>query len=143
MREALQDGFVEPDCSKKFSNALSNLAFLISVAVNNQRLGDDVFDAKAGIERSEGILKDDLHIAAQPAHFPGTCREQIAVFKADAARRRLNEAQDQTSERALARARFSDEPESFPGMNIERDLVHSADGVLALRINLGQVADFD
>ena len=72
--------------------------------MNDQRFGDDVFDAKAGIERREGILKDDLHIAAQTAHFAWTSREQVAVFETDAARCGLDQAQDQPSEGALARA---------------------------------------
>ena len=55
------------------------------VSMNDERLGDDFLDTEAGIERGEGILKDDLHIAAQPAHFAGAGAEQVASFEADAA----------------------------------------------------------
>ena len=94
--------------------------------MDKKRLGDDVFDAEAGIERGEGILKDDLHIAAQAAHFAGAGGEQVAAFEADAARGGLDEAQEQASERALARARFADQAESFAGVNVERDIVDGA-----------------
>ena len=87
--------------------------------VNDQRLGDDVFNAEAGIERGEGVLKDDLHIAAEAAHFAGAGGEQIAVFEADVAGRGLDEAQDQSSERALARARLAHQSEGFAGVNVE------------------------
>jgi hypothetical protein len=119
--------------------------------MNDERLGDDVLDAEAGIERGEGILEDDLHIAAQPPHFAGAGGEQVAAFEADAARSRLKEPQNQPSQRALARSRFAHQSESFASLNVERNIVHGANFTsglsakrrFAVRINLGQVADFD
>ncbi len=35
--------------------------------MNHQRLGHDFFHAHARVERGEGVLKDDLHIAAKMA----------------------------------------------------------------------------
>ena len=40
------------------------------LAVDDKRLGDDVFDAHARIERGVRILEDNLHAAAQVAQFP-------------------------------------------------------------------------
>jgi hypothetical protein len=67
--EALQDGFVEADGAEEFDDAGASSIFRVSasmwgVSVNEEGLGDDVFDAETGIERGEWILKDDLHIAA-------------------------------------------------------------------------------
>ena len=81
--------------------------------MNDQRLGDDVFDAEAWIERGEGILKNDLHVAAQAAHFAAAGGQQIAAFEADAAGGGLDQAQNQASQRALAGAGFADQAESF------------------------------
>ena len=71
--------------------------------MDDERLGDDVFHAVTGIERSERILKDDLHITAQAAHIAAARGQQIAAFKAYAAGRRLDQTQNQSSQRALAR----------------------------------------
>ncbi len=51
--------------------------------MNDQRLGNHVFDSHAGIKRSEGILKDDLHIAAEATHFGMIGGEQVAAFEHD------------------------------------------------------------
>jgi hypothetical protein len=67
--EALQDGFVEADGAEQCDDAGANSSFRVSASmggasVNEEGLGDDLFDAETGIERGEWILKDDLHIAA-------------------------------------------------------------------------------
>jgi hypothetical protein len=122
-------------------------------AVDDKRLGDDVFDTKARVERGEGVLKDDLHIAAQAAHFARARREQVPAFEVNSAGGRLDQAQDEPAERALARARFADEAECLARMNVERNVVDgahfsfsagtSAQREFALRINLGEIAEFD
>ena len=166
MREAAADGFVQADGAQQFTDAAGNptshnrsetrgtlpgVAALI-VAMNEQRFGDDIFDPKSRIERSEGILKDDLHIAPQATHFAAAGREQVFAFEINAARCRLDQPQDQPPERALARTGFAYQPERFAGMNVERDVVDGADFPASrfcaerrfvLRINSGQVANFD
>jgi hypothetical protein len=70
--EALQDRFVEADGAEEFDDAGASSTIRVStprsgsvwVSVNEEGLGDDLFDAETGIERGERILKDDLHIAA-------------------------------------------------------------------------------
>src|SRR5439155_27078949 len=47
--------------------------------VNNQRLGDHVFDAHAGIERAEWILKNDLHVGAKLLQFAVRGRRRIGA----------------------------------------------------------------
>ena len=69
--------------------------------VNNQRLGDHVFDAHAGIERAEWILKNDLHVAAELPHFAVRGGEQIAPVETNTAGGRFNQSQNQASQRAL------------------------------------------
>jgi hypothetical protein len=69
--------------------------------MNKQRLGDDVFHPVTGIEGGERILENDLHVAAEAAHFAGAGGEQVAAFEVNAAGGGLNQPQDQASERAL------------------------------------------
>jgi hypothetical protein len=79
--------------------------------------------------------------------------EKVASFEADTAGSGLDEAQDQTSQRAFARSRFADQSESFAGVNVERDIVDGPDFAfvlgpcaergLAWGINFGQISDFD
>src|ERR1022692_641698 len=134
VREAPPDRFVEANGAQEFDDAALQPTLSQSTrqgwgalfSMNDERLGDDVLDAEAGIERGEGILEDDLHIAAQPPHFAGAGGEQVAAFEADAARSRLKEPQNQPSQRALARSRFAHQSESFASLNVERNIVHGA-----------------
>ena len=54
MGEALQDGFVEADGAEKFDDAGANSTLCGFAPVNKERLGDDVFDAEARVERGKG-----------------------------------------------------------------------------------------
>ena len=119
--------------------------------MNEQRLGDDVLHAEAGIERTEGILKNDLHVAAQAAHFVAAGGEQVVSFEVDAAGSGLDEAKDEASEGAFAGTGFSDQAESFAGFDGERDVVDGTDLAVGMaseerfaeRIDFGEIADFD
>ena len=100
--------------------------------MNNQRLGNDVFHTIPRIERSEWVLKDDLHITAQVAHLAAAAAgiaaqmQQIAAFEKNRAGSRFDEAKNQAPERALARAGFADQAERFPLLDVERDIVDRA-----------------
>ena len=93
MRKTAQDRFVEADRAQQFDNPTANPIPPISVpmSMNDQGLGNNVLYGEARIERSERILKDDLHITPQPAHLPAAGAEQVAAFESNAASRRLNE----------------------------------------------------
>jgi hypothetical protein len=119
--------------------------------VNEQRLGDDVLYAETGIERTEGILKNDLHIAAEAAHFGAAGGEQVVSFELDAAGSGLDEAEDEASEGAFAGTGFADQAESFPGFDGERDVVDGTNFAVGMAseegfaegIDFSEIADFD
>ena len=119
--------------------------------MNEERLRNDVLDAEAGIERAKGILKNDLHVAAEAAHFGASSGEQVVPFEMDAAGSGLDEAEDEASESAFAGTGLADQAESFAGFDGERDVVDGADfGVgmaseerFAERVDFGEIADFD
>ena len=71
-------------------------------AMNDERLGDNVFHVEPRIERSERILKNNLQVAPQAAHFAPPGREQIAALKTYRARSRLNQPENQPPQRALS-----------------------------------------
>ena len=119
--------------------------------MDDQGLGDDVFDAKAGVERGEGILEYDLQVAAQVPHFGMSSREQIFAFEADAAGGGLDEAENQASQSAFAGAGFSDESKGFAGVDVKGNIIDGADVStrlaaewrLSARKDLGQIPNFD
>jgi hypothetical protein len=150
-----QYGFVEAHRAQQFDNPSANPIPPISLpmSMNDQGLGNNGLYGKARIERSERILKDDLHIAPQPAHLPAAGAEQVAAFESNAAARRLNQPQDEAPERTFSRAGFAHQSESFSLVNVERDIVDRTNVVTAsrlsperrraLRINFGEISDFD
>src|SRR5260370_24058602 len=113
-------------------------------------LGDQIFNSHSRIEGTKGILTNDLHVAAEAAQIAAAGAEQIASVELNAPRSRLNQAQGQPSQRALARPRFADQAEGLTSVNIERDIVHGADFAFGSSTesgfaeweDFGQVADF-
>ncbi len=66
-------------------------------------------------------------------------REQIGVLETDASGRRLDQAQDEASQRALAGAGFAHQAKRFAGVDVERNVIDRAD----LAEDFGQVANFE
>lgn len=95
--------------------------------MDDERLGDDVFYSATGVERGEGILKDDLHIASELPHFTAADADEIVALVKNRSGGGFDEAQDQSAERALPGAGFANESERFAGMNLERNVIDCAD----------------
>src|SRR5207253_3504493 len=68
----------------------------------------------------------DLHVAAELPHFAVRGREQIAPVETNTAGGRLNQSQNQASQRALTRPRLPHQPEGFAGLDTQRDIIHGA-----------------
>ena len=168
MRVAAEGGFVEAHSAQEFDNAAAKVelrstgqpgacpelvegaAFPTLVPVNDERFGDDVLHAKARVERGERVLKDDLQVAPKAAHFAPVGCKQVATFEQNRAGSRLNQAQNQASERALAGAGFADQAQCLSAMNFERNVVDganftarfSAQSGVGVGENFREVADF-
>ena len=74
MRVASERGVVESHSAQQFRSAGAQFGTRAG-SVDHKRLGDNVAHAHARIESGEGVLKDDLHAAAQrtqscAARFP-------------------------------------------------------------------------
>ncbi len=91
--------------------------------VNGQRLADDGADALTRVERSEGVLKHHLHLAAQRPQSPAPRGEKIFSGEVNFAGVGVEEAEKQTGQRGFAAAGFADEGESFAGEKFKGDSV--------------------
>ena len=69
------------------------------------RLGDDLADGHARIERGVGVLEDDLHLLAHGDHRLAVEPGEVDVLEADLAPGRLVETQHQAAERGFSAAR--------------------------------------
>ena len=95
--------------------------------VNAHGLADDAADGHAGVEAAHGILKDDLHLAAEFAHAVAVGAQDVFTLVVDAAGGGGDEAQDAAANGGFAAARLADQAQGFAGENVEADVVDGAD----------------
>ena len=73
VRVAGHSGFIHTHGAQKFSHALpasiAAEAPADDLLMKNERLGNHVLDAVARVQRTERVLKDDLHVAAKTAQL--------------------------------------------------------------------------
>ena len=81
-----------------------------------------------GLRLPYGLLKDDLHLAAQGAQRLGPQSLELAAVEANGATAPF-ESQQRESQRRLARATFSDHPDGMPFAHRHRDSVDRLDVV--------------
>ena len=88
-----------------------------------QRFGDDFAHGHARIERSERILKNDLHLLALAAHVFMRELGEILAEPDDAPRRDRQQTQYGAAESRLPAAGLSDQTKGFAGPQIEIDAI--------------------
>jgi hypothetical protein len=111
VRVAARVGARQPD---RVQQLVQPGAMVTADAQHLERLEDDLIDAHARVERAAGVLKDDLHLAAQ--RRPGV---------GDTARVGALEAEQQLHQRRLARAGLADHAQ---GLFAAQDEAHVVDG---------------
>ena len=116
--------------------------------MNHQRLSHDLFHAHARVERSKGILKDDLYIAAEMAELAARSGENILSVECNAAGSGLDEAEKHASKSGFAAAGFADEAKRFALHDVERDAIDGANFAAGLaehafvgQVNFDEIAD--
>jgi hypothetical protein len=122
VREAVRVLRAQPDCAKELVDAAPPLASLVQV-VHAQRLGDDLANRHAGVQRRIGILEDDLQLAAHLAHAPAREARDVLTVEDDLALRRLEELDHRAAERRLPAAGLADQTERLPCPQREVDAV--------------------
>ena len=106
------------------------------------RLGDDLPDRHARIERRVRILKDHLHVPPRAAQLRAVRAAPCRVPEQHVAAGRFDEPQHRPPEGRLAAAGFADEPERFAGQDVERHAVDRLDDAVAAEIEVDlQISD--
>ena len=90
-----------------------------------QGLADDLADRHARIQRSVGILEDDLHLAAEPPELGLVEVEHVLAVEAHRASGRLDQAQQHAARGRLAASGLADQRQGLAGLDGER---HAVDG---------------
>ena len=84
--------------------------------VGQHPLGDQVEHRVARVERSEGILEDDLHVPPVGLERRAAQGGDVHPVDLDLARVRPLEPQDRARQRGLAAARFPDDADRLAGL---------------------------
>ena len=115
----------EPDHLQQLGDAIGDLR-LGQDAVHADRLGDDLADRHARIERGIGVLEDHLHLLAHGDHLLAVERREVHALEADLARGRVVEAQHQAAEGGFSAAGLADQPQRLAALDGDRDVVDGA-----------------
>ena len=95
--------------------------------VHEERLADDVPAGHAGVQRGDGILEDQLHVAPHLSQRLALEGDEVLALEQDRPGCRLVELQNAAARRGLAAAAFPDEAEGLPLLHVEADVVHRLD----------------
>ena len=128
VRVAAQDADFESDGPHQFGGVLAQQG-LAEIFMDRQRLGDDFLDSQSRVERAEGILEDDLHLAPGFAQRARAERGDCGAIEAHHSAGGLNEAQQHAAKSAFAAAGFADQSKGFALFYGEGDVVNGANGV--------------
>ena len=96
-------------------------------SLDDHRFGDGRLDGHARVERTVGILKDDLHAAAKAAKFAAVKCTQIGAIEQNLAARGFDQPQQCPAGGRLAAAAFAHEAERLAFVDLETDAIDSAD----------------
>src|SRR6478735_8776936 len=95
--------------------------------MDSERLHERFLDRQPRIEACIRILENDLHVLPVMPHLLLGQLRDIDAVEENLTFRRLREAQDGAAGCRLARARFSDQPDHFAGLDVERDVIDRLD----------------
>ena len=115
------------------------------VVIDDQRLGDDVFNAHARIERGVRILENNLHAPPQLAQLSCRDGEEVVAIERNCARVGFDEAQQQASDGAFSGAGFADDAERLAAFDVEGDIVDNTAWLSTAThgIGLDEMVDFN
>ena len=122
MRITLPVVGIEPDLPEELRDAIAPLG-LVAPAVDDERLRDDALDRHPRVQRSVGILKDDLHVPAEPPELAVSHRADVLAAEEHLAVRRLDEAEDAAPHGRFPGTGLADEAERLAPRDREGDAV--------------------
>ena len=121
-----------------FVEQLANTFFAPSIVahfMDDERLGDDVADGMARVERFDWILKDHLQLAAMRLEAGAVFMSEIVALEYDLSAGWLVKAHDGFTERGFAAAGFADESKGFTGRDREVNPIYGAAAFLGAQEN--------
>ena len=92
--------------------------------MDDEDFAKDRPDGHARIERGEGVLENDLHVAPHRAQVSAAKAQHVLPVEHDLARAGFDEAQDAASCGRLAAARFTNQSQGFAAIDGEGHAVH-------------------
>ena len=120
---------VQTDDVQQLADALDAL-LLGAHAVNGHGLGDDLTNRHTRIQRSIGILENELHLAAHVLDLMLAHLRNVFALEEHLAGRRLGEAHDGAARRGLTATGLANQTEGLARIDLKRDVVHSRDDTL-------------
>src|SRR5262249_50026987 len=134
VRVTAEGGFIQAHSAHNFSCGLLQLRCrgAPAISMDQQGLGDNLCNTHTRVERSERILEDDLHVAAQAAQLAGSRLENVMAVEINLAGGWFDEAQEHPAQGRLAAARLADQPQRLTLVDLEGDAVDRMDDTLAL-----------
>ncbi len=124
MRKAVCMFFAQADQTEQIRHLLFSFCPMGIQAIDRKRLGDNIGNRHARIQRRIRVLKDHLHFFSQFMHFTRTGGKHIGAFKQDAAAGGFIEPEHRTPGGRLPTAGFADQPHRFALMNGKGKSVH-------------------
>src|SRR5919108_758423 len=122
VRVAVRVVRVEADHLEQLAHGVAP-AFARADPVHLERLGDDVPDRHAGVERGVRVLEDDLHLAPHAPEILALQRGELLAHEAHGAGRRADELEDRVAGGRLPRAGLAHEAERLALGDLEADAV--------------------
>src|SRR5438552_12199383 len=113
----------EPHLLQQFVDPVAALALASPDAVHLQRLHEKLADRETRIERSIGILEDDLYPPLVQHQLFLQDGQQLLTVEQGLAARFSSQAQQRQRDRRLARSRFADYAQGFSPGQFERNIV--------------------
>src|SRR5262245_58532479 len=93
----------------------------VADAMDHERLGDDVLDGKARVQRRVRVLEHHLYAAPGRANGVDVHAGELDAVESDRARGRFLQAQQESGGGALAASRLPHQPERLTGAQFEVD----------------------
>src|SRR5262252_1702710 len=123
MRIAVSEFRIETAHREQFADASVTTCGIAFDAVNPDRLGDDLADLHAWVQRTVWILEDDLDPASQRQEILAFHLGDVDAVIENFASSRLFEPQDAAAGRRLAAAALADQSQGLAAADREVDAV--------------------
>ena len=120
---------IQTDDVQQLADALDTL-LLGTHAMNGHGLGDDLADGHTGIERSIGILEDELHLATHVLDLMLAHLGNVFTLEEHLTGGRLGQAHDGATRRGLTATRLTNQTKGLARINLERNVIYCRDNTL-------------